>query len=210
VHTKPAQKLDQFLSSGQWVGTGRTAFPVFSRPPRCHRACGFHRTRRPHERIYDVLGSTASEVDSHFPGALRGTPRCSTSFVYLSRCSPSPCRRLSRPPSTMATLTPSRRIGGFQNCFQPITSALLTIVRRVSRVHCHGLPRDHLGGGYPSTYTCIPQASPLIGGKQVRPYPSSAGCAKYPALRGGIRGRCMSPKRTGPSGKVLSQGPLSP
>jgi hypothetical protein len=49
-------------------------------------------------------------------------------FAHLSRCGPSPCTRLSRAPSTMTTLTLSRRLGGFRSCFQPPTSALLTIV----------------------------------------------------------------------------------
>jgi hypothetical protein len=161
--------------------------------------------RGPLRRFRSTGTSKASQAFSPY-----GARPVGLYFAHLSRCNPSPCARLSRALSTMATLTPSGRLGGFQGCYQPITSALLHIARRVSRVHCHGLQRDHLGGGYPSTGACAPQVSPLIGDRQVRPYHSSAGCAKHPASRGGIRGRCMSPKRTGPSGKVLSQGPLSP
>jgi len=43
-------------------------------------------------------------------------------------CGPSPCTRLSRAPTTMATLTPLKRIRGFRGCFQPPTSALVRIV----------------------------------------------------------------------------------
>src|SRR5258705_416304 len=31
----------------KWVGTERGTYGPFLHPPRCHRACGFHRTRRP-------------------------------------------------------------------------------------------------------------------------------------------------------------------
>src|SRR5215510_3528808 len=43
----------------EWVGTGRTASSVSPHPPRCHRACGFHRTRRPHERTFQGSGCSA-------------------------------------------------------------------------------------------------------------------------------------------------------
>jgi hypothetical protein len=34
----------------KWVGTERGILDPFLHPPRCHRACGFHRTRRPPPR----------------------------------------------------------------------------------------------------------------------------------------------------------------
>src|SRR5215472_19072360 len=61
----------------EWVGTGRTASSVSPHPPRCHRACGFHRTRRPHERTYwpecsrhiaqDSLVLSLARMTTHLP-----------------------------------------------------------------------------------------------------------------------------------------------
>jgi hypothetical protein len=50
---------------GVSVGRDRThSRTVSSHPPRCHRACGFHRTRRPHERISSFSCSADIGKDS--------------------------------------------------------------------------------------------------------------------------------------------------
>jgi hypothetical protein len=60
------------------VGRDRThSRTVSSHPPRCHRACGFHRTRRPHERISSFSCSTDIGKDSQaftFSGVTTRTP----------------------------------------------------------------------------------------------------------------------------------------
>jgi hypothetical protein len=117
---------------GYGVGRDRThSRTVSSHPPRCHRACDFHRTRRPHERSYGFWGSPDYEVDSHFPGALRGIPPGITYFACLSRCGPSPCTWLSHAPSTMATLTPGMGIGGLQEGF-PLPHVSLSLTSHTS------------------------------------------------------------------------------
>jgi hypothetical protein len=55
-----------------------------------------------------LLASARIPKPSHPAGILR---------THLSSCGPSPCTRLSRAPSIMATLTPSGRIGGFRRLF---------------------------------------------------------------------------------------------
>ena len=47
---------------------------------------------------------------------------------HRQNCGPSPCTRLSRALTTMATLTPLRRIRGVRGCFQPPNAALVSIV----------------------------------------------------------------------------------
>src|SRR4030095_8371157 len=44
------------------------------------------------------------------------TIRQGRTLRHLARCGPSPCTRLSRAPTTMATLTADRGIRGFQMC----------------------------------------------------------------------------------------------
>jgi hypothetical protein len=86
-----------------------------------------------------LLASARIPKPLHPAGLLLGLP---------TGCGPSPCGQLSRPPTTMATLTPSRRIGGFLR--------LLPTSYFRSPLHClEGLPRsqrwtqqDRVGGGY--------------------------------------------------------------
>jgi hypothetical protein len=82
--------------------------------------------------------------------------RCKRTLRHLIDCGPSPCRRLSRPQTIMATLTAAEDIGGFRGCFQPSTSALLRIPMPLSHVPMNGLKRDHVGGGF------LANLSPLI------------------------------------------------
>jgi len=99
----------------EWVGTERGLDSPFLHPPRCHRACDFHRTRRPHERISGVgVPLISADFTAFVPYA---APSVECYFAHLSRCGPSPRTRLSRAQSTIATLTPFRRIGGFLGLF---------------------------------------------------------------------------------------------
>src|SRR5882724_5235470 len=68
--------------------------------PRCHRACGFYRTRRPPERVSPLAFLTTAD---RIP---RLHIRQGRTLRHLSSCGPSPCTRLSRALTTMATLTP--------------------------------------------------------------------------------------------------------
>ena len=140
---------------------------LFPHPPRCHRACGFHRTRRPPTR-------TLSSFPIRLQPGCPGYQRRDRILRHLISCGPSPCTQLSCAPTTMATLTPCGCLGGFRSCFQSPTSALLHIIRRVSHVHMNGLTREHLGGGYLSTYTCYCKLLSGDGVAQVHPYLSYA------------------------------------
>jgi hypothetical protein len=78
-HTLPRNAMEcakYFL--GVSVGRGRThSRTVSSHPPRCHRACGFHRTRRPHERMSSFSCSADMGKDAHtftFSGVTTRTP----------------------------------------------------------------------------------------------------------------------------------------
>lgn len=114
---------------------------MFPHPPRCHRACGFHRTRRPPARTITFVS---------FPSLIRDAPAKGRNCTPkpLASCGPSPCGRFSPPQTTMATLTAAEDIGGFRGCFQPVTSALLNIPMPLSHVPTNGLKRDHVGGGF--------------------------------------------------------------
>jgi hypothetical protein len=135
----------------QWIGTERTALPVFLHPLRCHRACDFHRTRRPPVRTFTLVS-----FHRHRPGFPSLHIRWGRTLRHPTGCGPSPCTRLSRAPTTMATLTSLSCLGGFRGCFQPSTSALLTIMRGISCVHTDGLKQDHLGGGCHSNPYLLP------------------------------------------------------
>jgi hypothetical protein len=99
------------------------------------------------------------------------------------RCSPSPCAWLSRAPTTMATLTLFPCFGGFRRCFQLSTSAPLSIIGRASHVHIGGLKREHVGGGYHTTYTCYRRLLSGYRVSQVRPYLSCAAKTSQAASR---------------------------
>src|SRR5687768_18493853 len=89
------------------------------------------------DRLPGPLPSFPFHPQPGFPGIQE---RNST-LTHLTSCGPLPCTRLSRAPTTMATLTLSRHIRGFRSCFQPATSALVRIVWRVSYGHNDGLNR---------------------------------------------------------------------
>ncbi len=111
----------------EWVGTERgTLRPVSPSPPLppCVRLSPH--TATPGEDFRHLGSADLSETSPALTPY--GTSSEDGYFAHLSRCGPSPCTRLSRAPSTMTTLTLSRRLGGFRSCFQPPTSALLTIV----------------------------------------------------------------------------------
>jgi hypothetical protein len=111
----------------EWVGTERgTLRPVSPSPPLppCVRLSPH--TATPGEDFRHLGSADLSETSPALTPY--GTSSEDGYFAHLSRCGPSPCTRLSRAPSTMTTLTLSRRLGGFRSCFQPPTSALLPIV----------------------------------------------------------------------------------
>jgi hypothetical protein len=100
----------------QWVGTERTAKLCFSIPPvvTVHAAFTAHGGR-----LLDLLPLSRSAglcLESQALSSNRVATRLPTS------CGPSPCTRLSRAQTTMATLTPLVDIGGFRGCFQPLIS----------------------------------------------------------------------------------------
>jgi hypothetical protein len=131
-------------------------------------------------------------------------------LAHPSRCDPSPCRRLSRPQSTMATLTADRGLRGFQMCCHTVTSALLHIPDQLSHVPIDGLKRNCVGGGYRSTCTCYCTLLSGHGVYQVCP------CHPFDSddvlrCHGTRNHHCIDlSSLTGPSGKVLSQGCFSP
>jgi hypothetical protein len=93
------------------VGRDRThSQTVFSHPPRCHRACGFHRTRRPPVRTLTLVSflTTSAGIPMRYH-----TIRQGRTLRHLTSCGPSPCARLSRAPTTMAMLTADMDLGGF-------------------------------------------------------------------------------------------------
>ena len=136
---------------------------VSSHPPRCHRACGFHRTRRPPERVSPLSFLTTSDRIPHL------NIRQGRTLRHLSSGGPSPCTRLSRALTPMATLTPCRRIGGFLELFP--TPSFRSPDHRLE-----GLPsssrwtlRDRVGGGYQTTCTCYGRLLSGHGVNQVDP-----------------------------------------
>jgi hypothetical protein len=97
------------------------------------------------------------------------TIRQGRTLRHLARCGPSPCTRLSRAPTTMATLTADRGVGGFQMCFHTVTSALLHIPDQLSHVPIDGLKRSRVGGGYRTTSPRLSRLPSGHGVDQVRP-----------------------------------------
>ena len=105
------------------------------------------------------------------------TIRQGRTLRHLARCGPSPCTRLSRAPTTMATLTADRGIRGFQMCFHTVTSALLHIPDQLSHVPIDGLKRSRVGGGYRTTSPRISRLPSGRGVHQVDPrLPFAATC----------------------------------
>jgi len=79
-----------------------------SRLPPPNRACGFHRTRLSRGR-HSSPGVTAGSVALSLSPGVAANIHAAPGWRLLgtpSPCRPSPCGRLSRPPSTMAAPTP--------------------------------------------------------------------------------------------------------
>jgi hypothetical protein len=148
----------------KWVGTGRTAELCFPIPP----VVTVHATFTAHgRRLLDLPPLSRSAgigKDSQAFTSSRVATRLPTS------CGPSPCTRLSRAQSTMTTLTPCRRIRGFLRVFPP--SYFRSRSHRLKGLPSsqQWTPRDHVGGGYPTTCTCYCRLLSGYGVNQVHPY----------------------------------------
>jgi hypothetical protein len=105
------ENLKKSLATLEWVGTKRGILrPVSPSPPLppCMRLSPHTATA-----CQDHYRRFLSASQPGFPG-IQGR---SSTLTHLTSCGPSPCTRLSRAQSTMATLTPSRRIRGFLEVF---------------------------------------------------------------------------------------------
>jgi|SRR4029453_7589248 hypothetical protein len=131
----------------EWVGTGRTAALCLPNPPVATVRAAFTAHGDP---MRGLTGLSAPSASARIPKPLHLTGLLRT---CLSRCGPSPCTQLSCAPSPMATLTPATCIRGFRASCLVRTSAPVYIMSWVSPVHRDGLKRDHVGGGYHTTYT---------------------------------------------------------
>jgi hypothetical protein len=123
-----------YHASWRTVGRDRThSRTVFSHPPVVTVRAAFTAYGRPMRGPLDLsapLASARLPKPFHPMGLLR---------TRLSRCGPSPCGRLSRLPSTMATLTADMGIGGFQGRLLFPYLALLYIPSQLSHVPSDGL-----------------------------------------------------------------------
>jgi hypothetical protein len=129
-------------SASQWVGTGRTAELCFPIPPVATVRATFiaHGDRLRGLTVLSApLTSARIPKPSHSTGLLR---------THLLSCGPSPCGRLSRPQTTMATLTSDSRIRGFLRLFP--TPYFRSRYHRLKDLPCshRWTPQDRLGGGY--------------------------------------------------------------
>src|SRR6266850_2143460 len=71
----------------KWVGTERGTYGPFLHPPRCHRACDFHRTRRPPARIFTLVSFCRHRLYSqpyHSPGSYFEAPRTLWPFALYA------------------------------------------------------------------------------------------------------------------------------
>ena len=126
----------------QWVGTGRTAVLCLPIPPVVTVRATFiaHGDRLRGLTVLSApLTSARIPKPSHSTGLLR---------THLLSCGPSPCGRLSRPQTTMATLTSHSRIRGFLRLFP--TPYFRSRYHRLKDLPCshRWTPQDRLGGGY--------------------------------------------------------------
>ncbi len=141
------------------VGTGRTAERCLPIPPVATVRATFMAHGDPRRGPLRRLGS--ADLRETSPAL---TPYGASSvdgyFAHLSRCGPSPCTRLSRAPSTMATLTPFGRLWSFGMGFPIRTSASIRIVRRVSQVPRDGLPKI-------VSVAVLPRPVPALAGSSV-------------------------------------------
>jgi hypothetical protein len=78
---------DYAAHAPQWVGTERGTYGPFLHPPRCHRACDFHRTRRPPARIFTLVSFCRHRLYSqpyHSPGSYFEAPRTLWPFALYA------------------------------------------------------------------------------------------------------------------------------
>jgi hypothetical protein len=78
----------------------------------------------------------------------------------------------------MAALTAGMGVGGFVGCYHLTTPAPLVIPYRLSHVHCYGLLRDGVGGGYPNIlyrYCDFPTMHGVDPGVSMLPFRSLGG-----------------------------------
>ena len=143
-----------------------------SHPPRCHRACGFHRTRRPHERISSFSCSADIGKDSQaftFSGVTTRTPFTVWPFalyVAFPRADYYGHADCGRGP---------RRIG--ITCVLP-SLALLAIPMSLSHVHPSWTQTRSRRWQLPTNLYLLLQAPQWARVDQVRP------CHFFAALRG--------------------------
>jgi hypothetical protein len=189
----------------EWVGTGRTAELCLPIPPVVTVHAAFTAHGGPLRGTFTGLSALQASAripkPSHLAGLLR-TP--------LSRCGPSPCGRLSRPPTTMATLTSSSRLRGFLGLFP-------TPYFRSRSHRLKDLPssqrwtlRDHLGGSYPGNLYLLSQAPERMQGTPGLPASFFGWLITHKPLRNAELSNPSSASLADPSGKVLSRGRLSP
>jgi hypothetical protein len=75
------------LMSIKWVGTERGTYGPFLHPPRCHRACDFHRTRRPPARTLTLVSFCRHLLyaqHDHSPGSYFEAPRTRWPFAMYA------------------------------------------------------------------------------------------------------------------------------
>ena len=160
------------LVSTKWVGTARGTYGPFLHPP-----------------PVATVRATFTAHGDRLPGQLPAFPAADIGCIpslpmrqgrtlrHLARGGPSPCTRLSRAPTTMATLTAERGLRGVQMCCHTMTSALLPIPAPLSHVPIHGLKRSRVGGGYRTTSPRIARLPSGRGIYQVDPRrPFAAPC----------------------------------
>ena len=117
----------------------------------------------------------------HWRGCPRLDLREGRTMRYHSRCDPSPCTRLSRAPTTRATLTADTDRGGLQAGFPHPSLALLHLPCRLSHVPIDGL---HGIVSVVVTGPTSPRVSRLPSGRgveQVHPRPPMAAHAREAA-----------------------------